>query len=274
MPAQAFSTGPSALLNIGTRIADQVDWLRRYDPDYLLTYPGNIQAIAIYCERHDIRFPRLQQVHTVSDLLRPEVRKICREVLGVPVVDAYSSAETGYIALQCPASENLHIQSESVFVEVLDASGKSCSPGEVGEVVITPLHNFAMPLLRYAIGDFAEVGSCPCGRTLPALTRIMGRTRAMVTLPDGDQFHASFQDLLTGFDMIRQFQVVRRAPEALEMKLVATRNLYPAEAERLSKILQERFRHPFSVSFSYHDEIPRGAGGKFEDYKDETESAC
>ena len=74
--------------------------------------------------------------------------------------------------------------------------------------------------------------------------------------------------------MIRQFQVVRRAPEALEMKLVATRNLYPAEAERLSKILQERFRHPFSVSFSYHDEIPRGAGGKFEDYKDETESAC
>jgi phenylacetate-coenzyme A ligase PaaK-like adenylate-forming protein len=126
---------------------------------------------------------------------------------------------------------------------------------------------------KLAIGDFAEVGSCPCGRTLPALTRIMGRTRAMGTLPNGDQFYASFQDLLTGFDMIRQFQVVRRASEALEMKLVATRNLYPAEAERLSKILQKRFRHPFSVSFSYHDKIPRGAGGKFEDYKDETESA-
>ena len=73
-------------------------------------------------------------------------------------------------------------------------------------------------------------------------------------------------------DMIRQFQVVRRATEALEMKLVATRKLSDAEAAQLTKILQERFRHPFAVSFSYQDEISRSAGGKFEDYKDESET--
>ena len=157
MEALTFVTGESALLNIGTRIQDQVEWLQRFDPDYLLTYPGNIQAIAIYFERNRIRFPGLKQVHAASDLLRPEVRRICREVLGVPVVDVYSGAEVGYIALQCPESENLHIQSESVFVEVLDENGNACQPGEVGAVVITPLHNFAMPLLRYSIGDFAEV---------------------------------------------------------------------------------------------------------------------
>ena len=140
MAGLAFANGPSALLNIGTRIQDQVEWLQRIDPDYLLTYPGNIQAIAIHCERNKIRFPRLKQVHTISDLLRPEVHKICREVLDVPVVDVYSGAEVGYIALQCPESENLHIQSESVFVEVLDENGNACRPGEVGEVVITPLH--------------------------------------------------------------------------------------------------------------------------------------
>lgn len=271
MAGLAFANGPSALLNIGTRIQDQVEWLQRIDPDYLLTYPGNIQAIAIHCERNKIRFPRLKQVHTISDLLRPEVHNICREVLDVPVVDVYSGAEVGYIALQCPESENLHIQSESVFVEVLDENGNACRPGEVGEVVITPLHNLAMPLLRYSIGDFAEVGSCSCGRTLPVLRRIMGRTRSMVRLPNGDEFYASFQDLLTGFDMIRQFQVERSSSEALEMKLVATRKLTSAEAEKLRKILQQRFRHPFAVSFSYHDEILRSAGGKFEDYKDESE---
>lgn len=149
MAGLAFANGPSTLLNIGTRIQDQVEWLQRIDPDYLLTYPGNIQAIAIHCERNKIRFSRLKQVHTISDLLRPEVRKICREVLDVPVVDVYSGAEVGYIALQYPESENLHIQSESVFVEVLDENGNVCRPGEVGEVVITPLHNLAMPLLRY-----------------------------------------------------------------------------------------------------------------------------
>ena len=191
--------------------------------------------------------------------------------MGVPVVDVYSGAEVGYIALQCPESENLHIQSESVFVEVLDENGNACQPGEVGAVVITPLHNFAMPLLRYSIGDFAEVGRCSCGRTLPVLRRIMGCTRSMVRLPNGDEFYASFQDLLTGFDMIRQFQILRSASEALEMKLVATRRLTDAEAGQLTKILQQRFRHSFAVTFSYHDEIPRSAGGKFEDYKDETE---
>ena len=199
--------------------------------------------------------------------------------------------------MQCPESENLHIQSESVFVEVLDENGNACRPGEVGEVVITPLHNLAMPLLRYSIGDFAEVGSCSCGRTLPVLRRIMGRTRSMVRLPNGDEFYASFQDLLTENGnacrpgevgevvitplhnlampllryMIRQFQVERSSSEALEMKLVATRKLTSAEAEKLRKILQQRFRHPFAVSFSYHDEILRSAGGKFEDYKDESE---
>lgn len=271
MAALVFATGASAQLNIGTRIPDQVEWLQRFDPDYLLTYPGNIQAIAIHCERENIRFPRLKQVLTISDLLRPEVRKICREVLDLPVVDVYSGAEVGYIALQCPDSENLHIQSESVFVEVLDGDGKACRPGEVGEVVITPLHNFAMPLLRYAIGDFAEAGTCACGRTLPVLRRIMGRTRSMVRLPNGDEFYASFQDLLTGFDTIRQFQVVRRASDALEMKLVTTRKLNDAEAKQLTTTLQERFRHPFAVTFSYVDDIPRSEGGKFEDYKDETQ---
>ena len=143
-------------------------------------------------------------------------------------------------------------------------------PGEVGKVVITLLHNLVMPLLCYSIGDFAELGNCSCGRTLPVLSRIRGRTRSMVRLPNGDEFYASFQNFLTGFDMIRQFQVVRRASEALELKLVATRRLNSAEADHLTKILQQRFRHPFAVSFSYHDEIPRSAGKKFEDYKDES----
>ncbi|MBR46059.1 MAG: hypothetical protein CMM31_06210 [Rhodospirillaceae bacterium] len=146
-------------------------------------------------------------------------------------------------------------------------------PGETGEVVIMPLRNWAMPLLRYAIGDFAEVGECSCGHGLPALRRIMGRTRSMVRLPNGDEFYASFQDLLTGFDMIRQFQVVRREAEALEMKLVAPRELAAEEAARLPEVQRERFRHPFAVSFSYVDDIARSEGGKFEDYRDETDSA-
>ena len=77
----------------------------------------------------------------------------------------YSSQEVGYIALQCPENESYHIQAENVLVEILDDDGLPCEPGEVGRVVVTALHNLATPLLRYDIGDYAEVGSpCSCGR--------------------------------------------------------------------------------------------------------------
>ena len=96
----------------------------------------------------------------------------------------YSSQEVGYIALECPTGESYHVQAENVLVEVLDDQDRPCSPGDVGRVVVTALHNFATPLLRYDIGDYAEVGApCPCGRGLPALRRIMGRQRNMALLP-------------------------------------------------------------------------------------------
>ena len=153
-------------------------------------------------------------------------------------------------------------------MEVLDDQGRACETGEVGQVVVTPLHNFAMPLIRYAIGDLAEVGGpCPCGRGLPVLTRVMGRQRTIVRLPNGERHLANFQDLVKGFGQIVQFQVVRRAEEALEMKLVAKRELSGPEREKLAAVVRERFQYPFSVSFTYHEEIPRGPGGKFQDYR-------
>ena len=93
------------------------------------------------------------------------------------VVDIYSCTEAGYLAFSCPEQGNLHVQAESVIVEVLDRAGKPCAPGEEGEVVVTPLLNFAMPLIRYAVGDRAVVGEpCACGRGLPTL-KTVGRSR-------------------------------------------------------------------------------------------------
>jgi phenylacetate-coenzyme A ligase PaaK-like adenylate-forming protein len=94
----------------------------------------------------------------------------------VPLTDLYAADEAGCIALQCPDHEHYHVQSESVLVEVLDVEGRACAPGAVGRVVVTTLQNFAMPLVRYDIGDVAEAGDpCPCGRGLPVLRRIARR---------------------------------------------------------------------------------------------------
>ncbi len=205
---------------------------------------------------------------TYSDLLRPQARAVCKEAWGVPVVDIYSSAEAGYIALQCPESENYHIQSEAVYVEVLDEAGRICAPGEVGQVIVTPLHNFAMPLLRYASGDLAEVGECPCGRGLPAFKRIIGRTRSVLALPNGEHVFPELQDLLIDLPVVRQFQIRRCERESLEVKLVAARELTGNEAALLESELQSRFHYPFHATISYHDELPPSASGKFHDFRD------
>ena len=266
--SQTFETGPCCMLHLSTKTHEQVEWLLRMDPDYLFTFAGNAQALAQYCIREQISFPALRQVITFSDLLRPEARAVCKEAWGMPVVDIYSSAEAGYIALQCPESKNYHIQSETVYVEILNEAGQACAPGEVGQVIATPLHNFAMPLLRYASGDLAEVGECACGRGLPTLKRIIGRTRSVMSLPNGAQIFPNFQDLLIDLPMVQQFQVRRQERESLDVKLVVARELTESEAGLLERELQERFQYPFRVVISYHDELPRSRSGKFHDFRD------
>ncbi|MBT5676155.1 MAG: phenylacetate--CoA ligase family protein, partial [Rhodospirillaceae bacterium] len=267
--SQTFETGSSHMLHVSTKTHEQVEWLERVAPDYILTLPANAQALAHYCLENGIKFPNLKQIATFSDLLRPEARAACEKAWGVPVVDIYSSAEIGYIAMQCPDSANYHLQAESAYVEILSDAGRPCEPGEVGRVIATPLHNFAMPLLRYHSGDLAEAGECDCGRGLPAIRRIMGRTRSTVILPGGEQHYPSLQDLLINFAMVRQFQIRRRERDALDIKLVVTRPLTESEEAAFRTEMHERFKHPFRVNISYHDELARSKTGKFHDFKDE-----
>ena len=266
--SRVFETGSSCMLHVSTKTHEQVEWLQRMAPDYILTLPANAQALAQYCLTNGIKFPFLRQIATFSDLLRPEARTACREAWGVPVADMYSSAEIGYVALRCPESENYHIQSESVYIEILNEEGRVCAPGEVGRVIATPLHNFAMPLLRYHSGDLAEVGECACGRGLPVIRRIMGRTRSTITLPNGEQLYPSFQDLLVDFAMVQQFQIRRQERDAIEVRLVVTRQLTAQDVAAFEREMRTRFNYPFRVDISYHDELARSPSGKFHDFRD------
>jgi phenylacetate-CoA ligase len=170
------AAGRSVVLGMPASMDVQVEWLRRHAPDYLQTSPANVAALARTSIERGIRFPALREVRTSGGPIGAETRALCREAWGVPLTDLYAAEEAGCIALQCPDHEHYHVQSESVLVEVLDTKDRPCAPGTVGRVVVTTLQNFAMPLVRYDIGDLAEVGDpCPCGRGLPVLKRIAGR---------------------------------------------------------------------------------------------------
>ncbi len=148
--ATVYKTGPAVLLDIQCSIAEQVDWLQREKPDYLLTFPSNLLFLARHCRDAGIALPGLRAARTLGEVVSAELRAICREGWGIEIADMYSTEELGYVALQCEEGR-YHVQAEGVLVEILDEAGRPCRSGEIGQVVATPLQNYAMPLLRYAV---------------------------------------------------------------------------------------------------------------------------
>jgi phenylacetate-CoA ligase len=261
-----FVTGPCAVLNIRTDPADQLEWLRKHNPDYLLSHPTNLRELAQLSRRRGVKLPRLRQVRSFGETLPHDLRALCRETWDVAVTDTYSAEEVGYIALQCPEHEHYHLQSEHLLVEILDDAGRPCAPGSIGRVVVTSLHNFATPLIRYVLSDYAEVGApCACGRGLPVLKRILGRSRNMFVLPDGRRYWPSFPVMRFSDASIRQLQIVQHTRETVEARFVAERALRAEEERTLIEAIHDALGYPFAVTPTPVPAIARSPGTKYED---------
>jgi len=270
-----LETGSLVTLPVGTDVRVQLEWLERQRPAYLLTHPTNLAELARLSLVRGVRLPGLLEARTSGEMLPAETRALCREAWDIPVRDMYSANEFGYLALQCPRHEHYHVQAEGVLLEVLGEDGRPCAAGEIGRVVITSLHNFAMPLVRYDIGDYAEAGaSCPCGRGLPVLARIVGRTRNMLVMRDGSKLWPAFG--IRGLDEkipVLQHQFVQKSYDVIEARLVAERPLTPDEERGLRDRVLAKLPRGFELRVAYVENIPRGAGGKFEDFVSEVVAA-
>lgn len=259
-----WRTGKIGLMDSQLPLADQANYVARLGAEYIFTFPSSLRALLQHCRDHGIRFPSLRAVWTLSEAVEPDLRALCREVLGVRIVDNYSSAETGYIALQCPAGDAYHVMAETVLLELVDENGAPCPPGATGRVLVTPLHNFAMPLLRYEIGDEAEwAEACPCGRSLPVLARIHGRILDHLLLPDGTRRRADVHHYdLSRIAKLREFQVVQRSRELIEMRMVVARPLDAGEEAAVRAALVKSFGGGFRYELRFMDTIPRTPAGK------------
>ncbi len=265
-----FDTGPSYLQPISMDVASQAAWLIEKNPYYLLSLPTNISALMDEFRRLGTRPENLRQIRTVGETVSDEFRSRCREEMHANVVDIYSCQEVGVIALECPYSpDRYHIQSESLLVEILDDRGEPCRPGEVGRVVLTDLHNLATPLVRYEIRDYAQAGaSCPCGRGLPTLARVVGRRRNMLRLPDGGQrWPLIGARRFCEFAPVLQYQLIQQRVDVFELRLVVAQHLTREQEAQVSEIVRDEIGFPFALHLSYFPEhLPRPTNGKFEEF--------
>ncbi len=265
--AHMFPTGPSSAIHIGRPVAELAMWLKDFDPHYLLTYPSIMPWLMDYMAETGDRPQSLREIRFISEPLDKALEARLAEEWQVKSTDIYSANEVGYIAFRCLEHGALHVQSESLLVEIINDQGQPCVPGESGRVVVTSLHNLATPLLRYDLGDYATVGEpCPCGRGLPVVSQILGRTRNAALSPDGQRYWPTRLNRMRTVTPIKQVQYVQTAIDTIEMRAVLSRPL--REQERLDAVKSTiaALGHPYKVVVVPVSEIPRGAGGKFEEF--------
>ena len=191
-------------------IPELLDGLHRLRPDYLFVNGIVARQLALAQLESDFEPIKIEQFLTVSDRVDPQLRELVKDVFGARIIDRYSSEEFGYIALQCPVHDHLHVCSPSLVVEVVDENGYACDIGVPGRVLVTSLHNSAMPLIRYDIGDIAELGEpCDTGLNWPVLNQVNGRLRDSIVLPNGEfRLVTFFDSKMLGTRKLRDYQII------------------------------------------------------------------
>jgi phenylacetate-CoA ligase len=263
-----FPTGPAVTCGTSVGVEAQLDWLIEEAPSYLIAHAGNLRALLLYSKECGRAPTGMLQLIGMGGALPPDVRNMARQLWNADVADTYSCEEFGLLAFQCPGTDHYHVNAEHVLLEVLREDGSACQPGETGRVVVTTLNNFAMPLIRYEQGDYAEAGArCGCGRGLPVLRRVLGRSRNMLRTPDGKKvFPAISADICLNIAPIRQFRLVQCTLSKIELHYAMPRLLTSYERSELAAAFGERFGYPFDFDFVRVDSFEEGAGGKFEDF--------
>jgi len=154
--------------------------------------------------------------------LHPSQRQAMERNLGWEVFERYGSEETSIIASECELHRGLHVHAEGLLLEVMRGD-RPAAPGEEGELLVTDLLNYAMPLIRYEIGDLVVPGdgSCPCGRSLPVLQRVAGRVADCIVSPEGYLVSGiAITDHLAAIPGIRQAQIVQEELSRLRVNVV------------------------------------------------------
>lgn len=240
------------------------EFITRYRPKLIAGYPSPLAFFAEFLQHsHLIYHPRA--VLTSAEKLYPHQRAIIADVFQCKVYDFYGARDAPAVAQECEKQEGLHIFSEYVLVEVIDSEGRSVRDGE-GDIVITNLHNYVMPFIRYKIEDEGIITSrkCSCGRGLPLLEEVKGRTFDVVRFPNGNSVGGTFWTLLFRSERgINKFQVMQERIDAVEIKFVAEPDFDARVLEHFEAQIREKAGNEVTINFSQVERIPRTRSGKY-----------
>jgi phenylacetate-CoA ligase len=239
--------------------------MQEFGAEALEAYPSSAYLLARYAEAARLHLP-LKCVFTTSEPLLPIQREVIEERFRCPVFDSYSQAERVMFSSECEAHDGQHVYEEYGVTELVDGAGAPVPMGSVGRVVATSLHNFGMPLIRYALGDVTSmVGrSCRCGRTLPLAGGVATKEEDVLVAPDGRVISPTvLTSVFKDAHPVAKSQILQLRPDEITVRIVRLGAFTPDDERLIEREFKIRLGQDVRVRFEYVKDIPSSARGKF-----------
>ncbi|MEP0519977.1 MAG: hypothetical protein ABJO09_01395 [Hyphomicrobiales bacterium] len=255
--------------NLSTNLSQQLEFLIRHPSEYLIAFPNNALGLIEEARQNGSKLPRYEALLVSGEVLDTETRQTLLENLADKVINLYGASETGRLAADCPQHNHLHVHEEITFLEVVDDNGMPVEDGQIGRIVTTSFYNFAMPLVRYASGDYGTLIDCPCpcGRSSRALKSVAGRQRNLFHFIDGTSKwpNVKMKELRPIYPF-KQLQVIQDQLDHLTLYMVPSEQEMAIDKNAIQEVFRRSLHPTLNISIELRDEIKRVGRGKFEDF--------
>ncbi|WP_448547398.1 phenylacetate--CoA ligase family protein [Thalassotalea fusca] len=250
-----------------SKILHFIDEIKRIKPKMLFGYPSVFSLIAKTAQTHniDMNDVGIKVVFVTSERLYPYQREVIEQVFAAPVANGYGGRDAGFIAHQCPGGK-MHLSAEDIVVEIVDTEGNPVPVGEKGEIVVTHLATSDFPFVRYKTGDIAAIDPepCSCGRGLPALKEIEGRTTDFIVAEDGTVMHGlALIYVLRELEGIEEFKIVQETKLLTRVQVVPTDTLTDKLKTQIIDGFKARLGDNVQIALEQVDAIAAEKSGKF-----------
>ena len=262
----AFTLSPKKMVEF-------VEIINRKEPKQIKGYTTCLYEFALFIERNGLEIFSPDSIICSAGTVTKTVRDKIEQVFKSKVFNSYGSREIQAMAFECSQHNGLHVMSPIVYMEIVDSNGNHTKPGEIGEVVLTPFFNYAMPLLRYRIGDMAawsERNDCSCGCSWPLVKNIEGRVTECFYKEDGTVVPPEFFIHLVGVvqndGWIEKFQVVQEDFNQIMIKIVLKnkdQESIQSDLLRLTEKIQTLMSPECHIKYDFVTEIPNTPSGKY-----------
>lgn len=249
------------------RLDEYVAKIRSFRPRMLFGYPSSIALIAAHAEKRAQIMSELgiKVAFVTSERLYEHQRQEISRVFGCPVANGYGGRDAGFIAHQCPQG-GMHITAEDIIVEIVDSDGNPAPRGTAGEIVVTHLATRDFPFIRYRTGDVGVLSdtACNCGRGLPLIEEIQGRTTDFVMAADGTIMHGlAVIYPIRDIPGISAFKLVQESRERIVVRIVPNENCGTTVESLITSGIKARLGQSVDVSVERVGDIPPEKSGKY-----------